>query len=323
MGTDVCYERAGVAGKGVTGVGSLVKMGAWVRSFRAIFVMRACEGMKERSRPKALQFRGGGITALFLFVHLFSYVAFSPAVLAADKEKFTIAYASEWSPYSYGLGADVQGILPRLMDSIFAGIEDYEVVHSGLPWERAQQVFFGGLVDGMVTTATQKRLKYSRPSREAALEIPFHPIIRVDSEFEEDILRDPELKVLKDLRYCDVLGNGWAEEFYSNRGIEYSIAPTIDHCLLQLSLNRVDVVVHAKPVLEIFKTRLGLGEQLKIVDLKYEESPQFPLLVSNSFERAPDLIEKFDREIAQLKSNGAYDDLMSAFVAAEKSGKPD
>jgi len=237
---------------------------------------------------------------------------------AQEKRSFTIAYASEWAPYSYGLGAEVDGLLPRLMDKIFAGIVDFEVVHNGLPWERAQQVFFGGRVDGMVATATQERLSHGSRSAEAALEIPFHPIVRRDSALKQILLNDPGLTGARHFRYCDVLGNGWAKEFYSKRNIEFSISPTIDNCLQQLKLGRVDIVIHARPVLEIFSKQLGLEAELEIVDLKYDESPQFPLLVSNSYEFADELIDAFDREVARLKSSGVYEEVVDDLVAKEK-----
>ncbi|WP_428642032.1 substrate-binding periplasmic protein [Roseibium sp.] len=245
-------------------------------------------------------------------------LAVAQSAAAQESRKFTIAYASEWSPYSYGLGSDVDGILPRLMDRIFSGIDGFELVHDGLPWERAQQVFFGGRVDGMVTTATEKRLRHSRQSAEAALEIPFHPIIRRGSPVKDVLLKDRRLSALKNYRYCDVLGNGWAEEFYTSRNVQFSVAPTIDNCLLQLKLNRVDIVVHAKPVLEIFSKQLDLEDDLEIVDLKYDESPKFPLLVSNSYEFADELIERFDHEVSRLKGGGIYEDLMNELVEAEK-----
>lgn len=256
--------------------------------------------------------------AAHMFVTCFIALAAAQVAVAQEKRKFTIAYASEWSPYSYGLGSEVDGLLPRLMDKIFAGIDDFEVVHNGLPWERAQQVFFGGRVDGMVATATQKRLSHAGRSTEAALEIPFHPIVRRDSALKQILLKDTSLGELRNYRYCDVLGNGWADEFYRKRNIEFSISPTIDNCLLQLKLGRVDIVIHARPVLEIFSKQLGLEEELEIIDLKYDESPQFPLLVSDAYAYADELIEQFDREVSRLKSSGVYDEVMDDLVAREK-----
>lgn len=252
------------------------------------------------------------LTALLTLSH-------APAGNAEGKRDFTVVYAAEWSPYSYGFGSDVDGILPRLMDRIFAEIEGYELVHDGLPWERAQQVFFGGRVDGMVATATRKRLGHARKSVQAALEIPFHPIVRRNSPLKDRLLADPSLNDLRGYRYCDVLGNGWAEEFYRNRNVTVSVAPTIENCLLQLKLDRVDIVIHAKPVLEIFRRQLDLDDVLEIVDLKYEESPAFPLLVSNAFADPEDLIDRFDQAVSQMKSRGVFDEILDELIETEKS----
>jgi len=241
------------------------------------------------------------------------------AVYAEEKKSFTIAYASDWSPYSYGLGTEVDGILPKLMEKIFDRIEGYGVVHDGLPWERAQQMFFGGRVDGMVATATGKRLGFARKSAQAALEIPFHPIVRHNSPLKNKLLRDQTLRELSEYRFCDVLGNGWAEEFYAARDIQFSVAPTIDNCLQQLKLGRVDIVIHARPVLEIFRRQLDLEEDLEIVDLKYAESPEFPLMVSNAYSDRDELLERFDRAVMRMRESGDLDDAMSKLIEAEKA----
>ena len=183
-------------------------------------------------------------------------------------------------------------------------------------------MFFKGRVDGMVATATRKRLDHASKSREAALEIPFHPIIRRGSALKDKLLTDTDLAGLTDQRFCDVLGNGWAEEFYKARNIEFSVAPTIDNCLSQLKLGRVDIVIHARPVLEIFSHRMDLEDELEIVDLKYEESPEFPLLVSNAYGTSRDLIDRFDSAVLQLKASGAFEGVMEDLVEEqlEKQG---
>lgn len=239
-------------------------------------------------------------------------------VAYADEAKpFTIVYASDWSPYSYGLGSDADGILPRLMERIFSEIDGYELVHNGLPWERAQKVFFGGRADGMVATATKKRLQHAHKSREAALEIPFTPIVRRDSGFKDLLLKDTDLSDIRGARFCDVLGNGWAVEFYNARDIEFSVAPTIDNCLSQLKLGRVDIVIHARPVLEIFSRRMKLEEDLEILDLKYDESPAFPLMVSNAYGSAEDLIDRFDQAVSGMKRTGVIEDVMDELIEQE------
>lgn len=275
-----------------------------------------------KQRMSTLRPRSGPAVFPALLMMLISLVIVQVAgATDTEKKSFTIVYAAEWSPYSYGFGSSVDGILPRLMDRIFDRIEGFELVHNGLPWERAQQVFFHGRADGMVATATEKRLGFARKSAQVALKIPFQPIVRRDSPLKEDILKDPTLRDLSQHHYCDVLGNGWAEEFYAKRGIRFSVAPTIENCLNQLKLGRVDIVVHARPVLEIFRRQLELEEELEILDLAYEESPEFPLMVSNAYPDQTELLERFDRAVVQMKTNGAFEETLSELIEVEK-GKP-
>ena len=239
-------------------------------------------------------------------------------VLAQERTKFVIAYSSDWSPISYGIGSEVDGILPRLMDRIFTGYDEIELVHQGLPWKRAQAAFYQGHVAGMITTPTKKRLASSTRSLQIAIEIPFQPIVRRGGETKERLLQTKHLRALKYLRFCDVLGNGWAEEFYGEKGIKFSVAPTIEQCLKQLSLNRVDVVIHARPVLEVAKVRLGLDLDLEIVDRTVDGGHKFPLLVTKEFAGSKELLAYFDEKVSQLKESGRYLDIMNELIDDEK-----
>ncbi|WP_420412598.1 hypothetical protein [Roseibium sp.] len=235
-----------------------------------------------------------------------------------EKSKFTIVYAADWPPISYGIGGAVDGILPRLMGKIFTGNNVVEVVHHGLPWERAQHLFHQGKVDGMVATPTTKRLSHSARSDEIAIQIPFQPIVRQDSELADVSLFDENLSALKHYRFCDVLGNGWAKEFYGKRDIEYSVAPTIDHCIQQLNLNRVDIVIHALPVLEVIRAKLDLEIELEILDLIVDGGHRFPLMVSNKFEDQKRVLDSFDTKVTDWRRTNRLNEIMEELVNMEK-----
>jgi len=245
-------------------------------------------------------------------------VLWPSTAISQEKNKFTIVYAAKWPPISYGISDQVDGILPRLMGRIFAGNDNFEVVHHGLPWERAQHMFHQVLVVGMVATPTKKRLSHSERSSEIAIHIPFQPIVRRGSELADVSLFDETLSALKHYRFCDVLGNGWAKEFYGNRGIEFSVAPTIDHCIQQLNLKRVDIVIHAQPVLEVIRAKLDLSSELEILDLIVVGGHKFPLMISNKFGDQKRLLDEFDAKVEELRKTNRLAEIMEELVNLEK-----
>jgi predicted RND superfamily exporter protein len=74
----------------------------------------------------------------------------------------------------------------------------------------------------------------------------------------------------------------------------------------------------AKSVLEIFSRKLGLDDDLEIVDLRFGESHKFPLLISNEFANRPEVLQFFDEKVSHLKADERYDAIMNDLVATER-----
>lgn len=244
-------------------------------------------------------------------------VALLPAhAFAQDSGGIRIVYAADWAPISHGEGSDVRGILPDLMEAIIARRLGVPVIHSGQPWGRAQALIESGQADAFVTTPTEARLEYARRSEENVLLVPFQAFTTSDSTFYRELAAGAPLTSLKDARFCDVLGNGWAKAFYAKRKLDYLSVPTIENCLKLLSVKRSDVIVHAAPVTRLYIQHLDLAELVSQLPHIYPESPAFPLLISRKSSFGPRFLASFDRTIGELRASGEFDRMMSEIQQA-------
>ncbi len=228
----------------------------------------------------------------------------------AEPPIFKVAYASEWAPISFGENDKVKGILPDLIEEIISKRMNIKVVHRGLPWARAQKAVENGVVDAFVTTATEQRLLYSMRSTTNILRVPFQAFTLKGSEVEIELTHGSSIANLGDYLYCDVLGNGWAKAFYNRRNIDYLVTSTLDNCLNMMVANRVDVIIHASPVAQMFIRKLAIDNKINMLPKIYPESPEFPLLLSKKSDFGSVFLQKFDAIVKDMKKSGEFAQLM-------------
>lgn len=228
----------------------------------------------------------------------------------ADSPVFKVAYASEWAPISFGENEKVKGILPDLIEEIIAKRMNIKVLHQGFPWARAQKAVENGLVDAFITTATEQRLLYSTRSKTNILKVPFQAFTLKGSVAESKLSNGHNVANLGDYLYCDVLGNGWAKAFYNKRNIDYLVTSTLDNCLNMMVANRVDVIIHASPVAQMFIKKLAIDNKINMLPKIYPESPEFPLLLSKKSDFGTVFLQKFDALIKEMKKSGEFATLM-------------
>ncbi|WP_120495440.1 ABC transporter substrate-binding protein [Kiloniella sp. EL199] len=250
-----------------------------------------------------------------LAISVWCLFVFSSSLHADEKktQPFKIAYAESWAPISIGSARTVTGMLPELMESVIQERMGIPVEHHGFPWARAQQAVKSGEVDAFITTPTNERLEFSRASKNVVFPLRFQPVVRVNSEEESRFKSEIDITTtLKSKRYCDVLGNGWAKEFYRKKNLKYLIVPTLDVCLKHLVQGQTDIIIHAEPVAADFIKELQLGTQVKILPIVMESSPEFPLLVSKKSPFGQAFISDFDETLGEMKNEGLWEKLITS-----------
>lgn len=240
-------------------------------------------------------------------------VALLPLMCAAASSSppkpVVIAYANAWAPMSEGDGEVVVGILPRLMERLIRTELGRPVVHIGMPWGRAQSAVRSGAVDAFVTTPTQERLGYASSSRNVVYPLQFRAFTLEGSPQSKALQAGVSIEDLSSTHFCDVLGNGWAEQFYQQINRPVFWAPEIGHCLRMLAKGRTDVVVHSTAVTRLEIDQLGLGPVLRMHPTVYPGA-EFTLLISKASPIPADFLTDFDRLLDRMKDSGDYERLV-------------
>jgi polar amino acid transport system substrate-binding protein len=208
--------------------------------------------------------------------------------------KIQIVYAEDWNPVSYGRKNPARGLLPDKMDSLLSKELGMIVTHTPVPWGRAQRMVEMGSADAFVTTVTPKRLEFARASKSKVFVLPFVAAVKRNSDAASKLHNPDDLSAFKDHLFCDVLGNGWADNFYKDKPVKVHIAPSIKECLKLLNAGRVDAIIHAAPVMDEYVKELSLSNEIKISQQSSQQSPQFSLLVSKKSPLGQDFLDIFD-----------------------------
>jgi len=209
-------------------------------------------------------------------------------------EEVRIVYANKWYPYSYGDAENVKGILPGIVEELLVNKLNYTVRHIGVPWNRAQSMVRSGEADGFVTAATQERLSYSKSSSQILYRLKFQGFSLKNSSAQLTLRTDPEIQSeSKTLKYCDVIGNGWAVEFYEKKQVLFHRVPTILNCLKMLQRKRQDVVIHSVDVVEAILAKEPSLKEISKSEHLYQEVA-FQLLISNRSSQLFPLLNEVD-----------------------------
>ena len=194
---------------------------------------------------------------------------------------FRIVYANNWNPISYVENGQTKGILPDRVEYLLGQIMGLPVEHIAVPWGRAQKMVREGSADAFITTVTPERLTYSTPTQDSLFHVPF-VLTTLKGSFSDQRLKSPDnLIPVMGATFCDVLGNGWATQFYQNKPVNVHYAPTIEECLKMLRVGRVSGIIHAQAVIKHYADIMGLHNEIHIFPTPAQSSPSFPILVSN------------------------------------------
>lgn len=211
-----------------------------------------------------------------------------------------VVYANQWDPISYGSQGMAYGLLPDLVEQTLGQQMGMKVVHLPVPWGRAQEMVRHGEADAFITTVTQERLKYAYATQTRFFLLPFNLVVRRGNPNVRTQANSDDLSAYKDNLFCDVLGNGWATNFYKDQPVRLYIAPSIKECLRLLSANRVQGIVHAKPVVEKYIASLNLEDQVTVIEPASRLSPNFAFLLSKKSPFGRDFVTYLDETLSEM-----------------------
>jgi len=228
-----------------------------------------------------------------------------------------MSYNSDWPPYSSGVGSTVRGILPDLITEIVEKRMGIKVNHHGYPWKRAQHAVERGNLDAMVTVPTENRLAYSRSSLNTVYTIDMRPVVATGGAAEKKISAVPMPETLRNLRLCEIFGNGWGARFADKYDLAPFMATKVSSCLRMTANGRTDVVVQSLAVANRGIAANKLGRKLTVLPTSFGKM-KFTFLLSKMSTVDADFIANFDASLGEMIANGSYTTLVDRL----RSGTP-
>jgi len=251
--------------------------------------------------------------ALFVSVLLAGLLLSGPA---ASEQPFKLSYNSDWPPYSSGVGREVNGILPKLMTAIIGHRMGMKIVHRGYPWKRAQKVVETGQFDAFVTVPTKARLVYANSSNSVVYTIEMRPVVASGGAAEHKIGASPSPEVLKGLKLCEIIGNGWGKRFSEKNGLTPLMATKVASCLRMIANGRVEVTIQSPAVANRQIKAENLGRALSVLPNPYGVM-KFTLLVSKKSAFGHKFITAFDKTMDAMTNDGTYQALVQRLVQGD------
>jgi polar amino acid transport system substrate-binding protein len=231
-------------------------------------------------------------------------------VSPVSADPLAIVYANKWAPLSVGDGESVSGILPTLLNTIIAKEIGQPVRHLGVPWKRAQSMMRSGQADAFITTPTATRLKFTERSKNPIYSLAFRAFVHKENTTITQRQGDTNHAVLRTLKVCDVLGNGWVETFYVPNNIPFQFVPIIDNCLKMVARGTMDVVIHPTAVTLKAVVRLKLANEVIMLPKTYP-SPQFAFMISKKSPFYGKFLTVFDDTVTAMKKDGTFNQLIT------------
>lgn len=240
----------------------------------------------------------------------FTAILLCSTATMANGSEIKINYADTYPPLSYGEQANVQGVLPALMEGIIERGMSYRIIHRGKAWKRAQQEVWSGRADALITSITPERLKHSYRSDKPVFRLSFRPFTKVNSPATMALENNPPISKLKNFRFCDVHGNLWGKQFYEKHNIKFHITRSFETCLRLLTVGRTDIVIHSDHILSAIIQENNWGGLIKAHPQVMPESPEFHFLLSKKSKLSRNFLAQFDLTLMRMRNDGSYARLM-------------
>ncbi len=233
----------------------------------------------------------------------------------ADTGALKLAFNDKWPPYSYkDSGGEMRGILVDIARDVLGSQLNIQLDIEGYPWKRVQANIQSGVNDAFITAATPQRLEYSIASEEIVYTMEERAFINVKSKHYKALksITLDNVQRLNEFRVCDMIGNGWAQNFYGAHNIKVHYLKDINLCFRSIAANRYDVAIHIGAAGQVIINGEKLGNTLEMQPAMFDSVP-FPLLVSkrSSFTW---IIPLFDKAMAEYKAQGAVEEVVRSYT---------
>jgi len=237
---------------------------------------------------------------------------------AADKVagRLAIAYNDDYAPYSYAEDGELKGILPDLLESLFATAPGVKVERVGLPWRRVQLEVKSDQQDALCTFASEERLQYAMAHKIPVITLKPHLFFSATSPARKMIEKITRREDLKEFNIVDLKGNQWAEQNLAGLP-KVEFVPTHNDAFNMIMVGHGDIHVSLSPTVTQWRIKkLGIAAD-KILSMPAPfiaaEVP-FHLLIRKTYPRAQEVLNLLDDMLRKPGTKRLVDDITRRYL---------
>ncbi len=242
------------------------------------------------------------------FIILFGYLMPIQASDLADelpKRSLTVAFAENYPPFSsLAENGEATGILKDFLEALLRERLGVRISYGVYPWARGQELVREGVVDAFFTIPNDSRREYTTVSTRPLFVSDYYLYTgktNVNAGLLHSINSLSELSQHQQLVHAHILGGGWHGTHLAQMK-NVTVVRDSRRILELLRLNRVDVYIEQRPLMNYQLKQLGIQDEILEIP-NVMDATQWHLCISKQSEYTM-LMPHVDRLLDDLAASG-------------------
>lgn len=242
-----------------------------------------------------------------------------PGLARAD-DALRFVFSEGNPPYSYaGEDGKAAGLLPEILQAIFAELPQYGLSLQALPWARAQKEIQDGRADAFITYPSEARGAYAHFSREPVFIQDYGYLVYRRGNPNTDVIRAAKsFDDLRGLLFLGTIGSEWETDNIPADMARESYPDA--EALLRVLIEREHGDYFVMPPEEVayISAPLGLDRQLAVAKVDFIPNSQinFNIGIRMSRPDAATVIARIDEIMSRPAFKAKLDSLVQAYRLA-------
>lgn len=223
-------------------------------------------------------------------------------------------FAIDYPPYMMVDDDGIRGIDVDVTIAAFAAV-GIEATISTAPWKRILKNLEYGRIAGTLSCSMrpdrERFIAFSDPISEASQVMVFNRNTQLPAQLHFEDLK----------QYQVVAVEGWGiEKELTQSGIAHHTVPDISSGINAVVFRDVDIFYNGNLTTLYRARQMGLADKVSTQRFIGKPSTPFHLCMSKAFPGTPELLEKFNQGLQQLRDSGEYQKIYTRYLGHKERG---
>ena len=270
--------------------------------------------MRQGERPTCAGYGRVLLPAILVCMMLLAAVVSPGAISEASAQSpkhapIRLVFSHELAPLSYVEDGKVKGIMVDVAEEVFGKRLGLDVIATGYPWQRAQEMVRDGEADGFITVATEERAEYANCGRVPVIRADLHPIVQRGGKQVAAIGKAKNLADLRPFAIVSYAGNGWAKQNLA--GFNVFDAQNFQSSLRGVANGRGDLALGTAISSSYYMQAPDVRGKLEVLPLVVDTYLYVLCISKDSLHAAK--LQEFERVLEVLRSDGGYAPILQRY----------